>query len=136
MNELMATALSAVTLGVSDLDRARRYYASVFEPVDAPGKPGPCYVRLPGTWLALYPRDALAKYFGLDAGDAGGFGGVTLSVNVAGPDDVDALCARLRDAGGQVTVPPGQAPWGGRIACVSDPDGHPMELVWNPRGMS
>ena len=62
MDGVMAPRLSAVTLGVEDMARARAYYGSVFEPMDPPDRPGPCYVRLPGTWLALYPRDALARY--------------------------------------------------------------------------
>ena len=132
MHALMARGISVVTLGVADMERARRYYASIFEsPGPAPGS-GPCYFRLPGSWLALYPRHDLASYFGVDPAGSG-FSAVTMSINVTAPEHVDALCERLRGAGGTVSAAPGPASWGGRVACVADADGHLLELVWNPR---
>ena len=128
----MATAVSVITLGVSDLQRARHYYAALFGDDDDANTPGPCYFRLPGSWLALYPREQLAGYFGVDP-EGTGFNAVTLSINVADAAQVDILCNRLRELGGRVTVPPGAASWGGHVACIADLDGHLLELVWNPK---
>lgn len=127
----MASAISVVTLGVSDMQRARRYYANIFDNAGDASGDGPCYFELQGSWLALYPRTKLAGYFRVPAAGHG-FCTVTLSVNVAQAEDVDTLCERLCAAGGRLTVPPGAASWGGHVACIADEDGHLLELVWNP----
>ena len=38
-------------------------------------------------------------------------------------DDVDAHCARAREAGAKVLVEPGDQPWGDRMYAASDPEG-------------
>ena len=123
--------IHAVTLGVSDMDRAKSFYGTLFEDAEVLDKGGPCYFKLPGTWLALYPLDKLAAYCHVDSAGEG-FRGVTLSINLESAQAVDALCARMRSAGADVPMPPGPASWGGHIAWIQDADGHLFELVWNP----
>lgn len=43
-------------------------------------------------------------------------------------EDVDAVCARVRDAGGQVVRPPETHPYGERQCTVVDPGGHAWTL--------
>jgi uncharacterized glyoxalase superfamily protein PhnB len=38
-------------------------------------------------------------------------------------DDVDAHCARAREAGAKVLVEPADQPWGDRMYCATDPEG-------------
>ena len=123
--------ISVVTLGVSDMERAKTFYRTLFDDAEVMDKGGPCYFKLTGTWLALYPLAKLAAYCQVD-GAGSGFRGVTLSINLESAEAVDALCDRMRQAGAGVPMPPGRADWGGHIAWIQDSDGHLFELVWNP----
>lgn len=44
-------------------------------------------------------------------------------------DDVDATAERAPEAGGQILRPPGDMPWGERVAYVQDPEGNPVALA-------
>ncbi len=57
-----------------------------------------------------------------------GGGRVGLAVRVPVPADVDALHARLVDAGHRSELAPFDAPWGQRYATVLDPDGTGVDL--------
>jgi catechol 2,3-dioxygenase-like lactoylglutathione lyase family enzyme len=43
-------------------------------------------------------------------------------------DDLDAVCARLTEAGVPFVCPPHEQPWGQRVFHVYDPDGHLVEV--------
>ena len=110
--------IGVVTLATADLERASSFYRALLEQSPTVDRSGVVYFRLPGASLALFPR---------------GFGGVTLSVNLASAAAVDAAAARATAAGARMVRAPGPADWGGHIAWISDPDGHLWELVFNPR---
>jgi uncharacterized glyoxalase superfamily protein PhnB len=44
--------------------------------------------------------------------------------------DVDALYARLVEAGAQPEAPPRDADWGERYFHIRDPDGHELSFAW------
>ena len=72
----MDPRVSFITLGVSDLDRATRFYRDV---LGLPQKPTPstvAFFEMGKTWLSLYPREALAADAGVPAAGSGfpGFG--------------------------------------------------------------
>ncbi len=46
-----------------------------------------------------------------------------LGLGAAGPDEVDGLVERAREAGAEVVTEPGQQPWG-YAGAFADPDGH------------
>ena len=118
---------------MSDLERSERFYAEGLG-LERTGRPGGVvYFALEGTLLALYPRDALADYAGVESADPGGFAGVTLSCNVTSPRAVDALVERASGAGAEVVKPPETVSWGGYCAWLADPDGHLWEIVFNDK---
>ena len=125
--------ISVVTLGVTDMERSERFYIEGFGLEHARPPKGVVYFELGGTRLALFPRDALARYAGTDPTPPGGFGGMTLSCNVASRDEVDALTARAEAAGATVVKAPETVSWGGYCAWIADPDGYLWEIVWNPK---
>ena len=45
--------------------------------------------------------------------------------------DVDAIAARIRARGGNITMEPTDMPWGVRMLRVTDPDGYRL-AVWRP----
>ena len=89
----MEPRVSLVTLGVSDVDRARRFYEALGWEGESPDgevvffQAGPMVV-------ALWGRDLLAADSVVD--DTGGWGGVTLAHNVSSPAEVDAVLAQAR----------------------------------------
>jgi len=124
--------ISVVTLASRDPQRSAAFYRALLGVAERTDRCGVIHFPLDGTSLALYPREALARYCGVDAAGHG-FAGVTLSVNLAGAAAVDAAAARATAAGATLVRAPGAASWGGYIAWVADPDGHLWELVFNPK---
>jgi catechol 2,3-dioxygenase-like lactoylglutathione lyase family enzyme len=128
----MDQRMSLVTLGVADLARARTFYSEGLGwSVLSPDQTGIVFFQLPGLALALWPVDKLAKDAGL-APRAGGFGGITLAINMPSPAEVDAVIAQAERAGARVLKPAAETFWGGYSGYFSDLDGHPWEVAHNP----
>jgi catechol 2,3-dioxygenase-like lactoylglutathione lyase family enzyme len=124
--------ISILTLGVSDLQRAIRFYRDGLGlPTNYKDGEGIAFFQLRGTWLALYPYEALAEDACLPA-DRGRFGGVTLAHNLPSKADVDAVIAQALTAGATLLKPAADTFWGGYSGYFADPDGHPWEIAWNP----
>ena len=124
--------ISAITLGCSDLSRSVAFYEQWFDVSASVDGSGVAYFFKQGTPLALFPRDALADYCGVD-NRGSGFRAMTLSINLASEAAVKALAQRACELGAQLVREPGAVDWGGYIAWIGDPDGHLWELVFNPR---
>ena len=129
----MKPKISLITLGVADLDRAKRFYRDGLGfplEVDAP-EVG--MFRLEGTWLAVYRREDLATDLSLPrAGSAPAFRGFSLAHNVDSKGAVDAVIDLAVSAGGSVLTAPHDMAWGGYAGHFADPDGFPWEVAWNP----
>ncbi len=125
----MEPRVSLVTLGVADLDRARRFYEALGWR-DESTDDGVVFFQCGGMVVGLWDREALAKDSVAD--DAGGWGGITLAYNVREPAQVDAVVAEFTAAGGTVHRAPQETFWGGYSALVADPDGHRWEIAHNP----
>ncbi len=128
----MSTQISVVTLGVNDVSAAERFYREGLGMETGCVKGGVTYFDTGGTWIAIFPREALARYANVSA-DGEGFSGVTLSINVDTRDAVNDYLQRARAAGAEVVKPAGDTGWGGYTGWLRDPFGHLWEVVWNPR---
>jgi uncharacterized protein len=127
----MEQRLNLVTLGVTDVARARAFYARLGWRESDRDNASIAFFQLNGFVLALYGRTALAADARLaDAGP--GFGGITLAYNVRERDEVEAVLAAAQAAGGCIVKPAQTAVWGGYSGYFTDPDGHPWEVAWNP----
>ncbi len=84
-----------------------------------------------GTWLALYPREALAADVGIPT-EGSGFSGVTLAHNLRSKEEVDELLDVAVAAGATLVKPAQDTFWGGYSGYFSDPDGYLWEIAWNP----
>lgn len=99
----MEQRLSLITLGVADLDRARRFYERlgwhgqvVQETV---------FFQAGGIAVSLWAREKLSADLGIaDQGDDG-FGGIALAHNVRSRAEVDEILAAATDAGATITAP-------------------------------
>lgn len=128
----MEPQISVITLAVSDIERSVRFYRDGLSLPIRDDKPPVVYFQLRGTWLALFPRKALADYAKV-APEGQGFAGITLSCNVATREEVDQTVNAAEQAGATIVNPPHEVGWGGYTAWFSDPDGHLWEIVWNPK---
>ncbi len=128
----MEPCIRVITLAVADIGRATRFYRDGLGLPIRDDKPPVVYFQLRGTWLALFPREALASYANVEP-DGQGFAGITLSCNLASREEVDQAIAAAEKAGATVINPPHRVGWGGYTGWFSDPDGHLWEIVWNPR---
>jgi uncharacterized protein len=122
--------VSLVTLGVDDLERARRFYEALGWKTGWKEGEDVVFFQAGGMALALWGRDQLAEDSGVE--DRGGFGGVTLAHNVSSPEEVDSVMAEAEAAGATITRRAGPTFWGGYSGAFADPDGHPWEIAHNP----
>jgi catechol 2,3-dioxygenase-like lactoylglutathione lyase family enzyme len=122
--------LSLVTLGVSDLARARAFYEALGWRTGAAPADDVVFFQSGGMIVALWGRDQLAEDSGVE--DSSGWGGVTLAHNVRSAEEVDAVIAEAEKAGARIARPGGKTFWGGYSGVFVDPDGHPWEVAHNP----
>ncbi len=127
----MEQRVSLVTLGVADVEHARRFYEALGWRTNAAPGDDVVFFRAGGMVVALWGRDKLAEDSGV--ADAGGWGGVTLAHNVRSPAEADSVLEAARSAGATIARPGGETFWGGYSGVFLDPDGHPWEVAHNPR---
>jgi hypothetical protein len=129
----MEQRLSLITLGVTDVGRARAFYEALGWRLDGGVDDDTDHVAFFQTGsmiVALWSRDKLAADSAVE--DPGGWGGVTLAYNVRSPAEVDAVIEEARAAGARIGRPGTETFWGGYSGVFVDPDGHPWEVAHNP----
>ena len=125
--------LTMLTLGVADLDKATKFYEAVLNTPPNTSYGGVTFIELPGTWLALYPLESLAKDISPDVPiTRSGFSGITLAHNAHSKDDVIAIVKRAKLAGAHVVKEPQETFWGGFSGYFADLDGYYWEVAWGP----
>lgn len=127
----MQPRISLVTLGVSDLARARAFYEALGFIASSASQGDIVFFQCGGLGLALYPRDKLAED-ALVPDSRPGFSGITLAHNLSSEGQVDALMAQAAAAGARIVKPAQRVFWGGYSGYVADPDGHLWEIAHNP----
>lgn len=134
----MRHALSIVTLGVADVDRAVAFYETFGWKRSPVSDPAMCtFVVTPSTVLGLVPFALLSAdaQLGPDLGGPPSFGGFTLAINGHSRADVDAIVETARAAGATIHQEPEERDWGGYpgySAYFLDLDGYPWEVAYAP----
>jgi predicted lactoylglutathione lyase len=123
--------ISIVTLGVADVARSIAFYEALGWPRASASMDEIAWFRTADAWLGIFGWDDLAADANLQGARRGGFGGITLAINVESADAVDEALAEAVAAGGALLKPGTDLPfgYGGYFA---DPDGHAWEVCWNP----
>jgi predicted lactoylglutathione lyase len=117
----MEQRISLVTLGVTDLVRARSFY-------EAMGWGG---AQQPDEEVCFFQAGGMV--FGLWTALGGhGAPGIELAQNVRAPEEVGVLLAAAEQAGGKIVRPAARADWGGMSGAFADPDGYVWEVAHNP----
>lgn len=121
--------LSLITLGVADTKRARTFYEALGWYGESPDG-DVVFFQVGGMVVGLWGRDDLASDSAVT--DSGGWGGVTLALNVRSPDEVDTVLAQAQAAGATIGRDAATTFWGGYSGVFIDLDGHPWEVAHNP----
>lgn len=126
----MEQRISLVTLGVTDLARARTFYErlgwrghEVEETV---------FFQAGSMAIVLWGRAKLAADAGLADSGSSGFRGITLAQNVRSRSEVDEVLASAASAGATTIRPAAETFYGGYAGFFTDPDGHVWEIAHNP----
>lgn len=127
----MQPRISMITLGVTDLERAVKFYRDGlgFPQIDSP--PEVAFFSLNGSWLSLFGREALAADAQV-AAEGSGFAGFSLAHNVHSEAEVDAVMAQAIAAGATAVKAPEKVFWGGYSGYFRDLDGFLWEVAHNP----
>jgi catechol 2,3-dioxygenase-like lactoylglutathione lyase family enzyme len=130
----MEPRITLLTLGVSDLPKAVRFYRDGlgFPTTYEDGDPI-AFFHTNGTRLSLFPLSDLIADIAPDIQPSvTGFPGVTIAHNVRTRDEVAPLLTLAERAGGRIVKPAQDASWGGHSGYFCDPDGYYWEIAWNP----
>jgi uncharacterized protein len=127
----MEQRLSVVTLGVTDLARARAFYEALGWKTGAAPDDDVVFFQAGCMIVALWGRDQLAEDSAVE--DTGGWGGVTLAYNTRSREEVDDVIGQAEAAGATIGRRGAETFWGGYSGVFVDPDGHPWEVAHNPR---
>ena len=127
----MKQRVNLLTLGVTDLGRARAFYEALGWETGAEPGDDVVFFQAGEMVLALWDRARLAEDSVVP--DGGGWGGITLALNFGSPAEVDATIEEARAAGAEILREPAETFWGGYSAVFADPEGHPWEVAHNPR---
>jgi catechol 2,3-dioxygenase-like lactoylglutathione lyase family enzyme len=133
MNSNTPPAVTAITLGVADVEASLAFYADGLGFPEIGHVPGEiAFVQTgPGLMLALWNIAGMPAEYG-DVGHGPQAPPLSLGHNAASAAEVEELHARALTAGAVEVSAPARRPWGGTSACVADPDGFRWDFVHNP----
>ena len=121
-----------VTLGVADLERSAAFYSALGWEQHGDLSAGIIWFRTSGTWIGLFGYTDLAADIGIPADTPTAYRGITLALNFADEEGVDAALAMAVEAGARLVKPAARAEWGGYSGYFADPDGHVWETAFAP----
>ncbi|HOI14797.1 MAG TPA: VOC family protein [Geobacteraceae bacterium] len=127
----MKPRINMITLGVADLKKSAEFYERGLGFPRMPFEGGAAFFILNGSWLALYPWNALAEDAAVNANGTG-FRGITLAHVVSSKEEVREVLSQAVQSGGTLIKPAQDVFWGGYSGYFADPDGHLWEVAWNP----
>lgn len=129
----MDQRINYVTLGVTDLERSRAFYARLGFKESAKSNPNIAFFEMSGLVFALYARTALAgDAHQPDAGAPTGFHGIALAQNQRSKQAVNQALEDAVSAGAKLLKPAQDVFWGGYAGYFADPDGFAWEVAFNP----
>ena len=129
----MDQRVSFITLVVTDLDTTRRFYVDGlgWEPaLDVPGEVLMFKVA-EKVVLSMWSESGFVAEVGQKPA-RGGVPPLTLSHNLATPQEVDSVLEQARAAGASEVSHASERDWGGYSGYFADPDGFRWEVAYNP----
>jgi uncharacterized protein len=134
--DAMNSHVSAILLGVSDMERSKRFYTEGLGwKVKDDYKISVFFVPHGGSMVGFYGRDGLADMVGASPGGSG-FSGVVFNYIVRRQDRVDEVLDEARKAGGKILKPAAKLKWGGYGGTFADPDGYAWSIAYSAEGQA
>ncbi|WP_210485292.1 VOC family protein [Microvirga antarctica] len=127
----MQPRITLLTLGVTDLKRARAFYEAWGWTASSASQPGVVFFQANGLALALFGRADLAKDAHVDDRPTG-FAAISIAYNARSKAEADAVYDRAIASGAHPVKAMQDVFWGGYSGYFADPDGHLWEVAWNP----
>ena len=123
----MNSHVSAILLGVKDMERSKRFYVDGLGwKVESDYKISVFFVPHGGSLVGFYGREGLADMVGVSP-DGSGFSGVVFNYVVRSEARVDEVMEEAKKAGAKILKPAAKLQWGGYGGSFADPDGY----IWN-----
>ena len=127
----MEPRLTLITLGVSDMKRARKFYEKLGFKAARASEEAVTFFPAGGVVVSLWGRGSLAEDAGV-ADSKPGFSGIALAHNARSEADVDKAMAEAVASGAKLVKPAAKTCWGGYAGYFADLDGHLWEVAHNP----
>jgi predicted lactoylglutathione lyase len=131
----MKPLVTAVTLGVRDVQASREFYIGGLGWQPLLEEAGEIFFLqiAHGQILGLWNVESMRREYG-DVGhpDSGPAIPVSLGQNVDSPAEVDEVIEQALAAGATLVSAGQYQPWGGYSGCFADPDGYRWDIVFNP----
>lgn len=123
--------ITLITLGVSDMARAKAFYEAWGWTPHPSSNEGVTFYQMNGAALGLFGLSNLAEDQGRPDAVLG-VGAATYAQNCADDAETDAVFNAAVAAGATVLKRPEKVFWGGYSGYFADPDGHVWEIATNP----
>lgn len=128
----MKQRVTILTLGVSDIQRSRKFYEDLGWKVATEEKTENIIgFNLVGMALVFFPKIKLADDIAITLNDQG-HSPFTLAYNTNSKEEVDSILNEVKKIGAKIIKPAQEAFWGGYSGYFSDPDGFLWEVAYNP----
>jgi catechol 2,3-dioxygenase-like lactoylglutathione lyase family enzyme len=133
MTSTQIPAVTALTLGVRNVQRSRDFYVTGLGFREINYVPDEIvFVQSGyGLMLALWNIESMPSEYG-QVGHGELAPPLSLGHNTTSVEEVEELYTRALTAGAASIAAPTKRPWGGTSACVADPDGFRWDFVYNP----
>lgn len=136
----MQQQVSVITLGISDLERSRKFYGGGFGWKPVFENDEIAFYQMNGFVLGTWLQQRLSadmnapdtKATDIDVSRLHQPGAFALAHNVVSQEEVNRVIRKLAEAGGRILREADAPPHGGFRGYVADPDGHAWEIAFNP----
>lgn len=128
----MRQKLNLITLGVRDIQKSLNFYETGLGwKKSSQSTDDMALFSLGGIVLGLYPRHLLAEDANVEDKETG-FSGITIAYNAKSESEVDEVLKQAVLLGANIIKPAQKVFWGGYSGYFKDPDGHIIEVAFNP----
>lgn len=128
--------VSLITIGAWDLPLLRSFYKNLGWSETNWSSDNYAVFKTAGGMLSIWSIHEMTKEITIPTLETPNyFRGVTLSVNVDVPKQVDAVIENAKEAGAKIISEANDAFWGGRSGAFMDPENNFWEVAYNPNSV-
>ncbi|WP_409290531.1 VOC family protein [Peribacillus sp. SCS-37] len=128
--------MSLITIGAWDLPLLRFFYKKLGWCETDWSSDNYAVFKTAGGMLSIWSIHEMTKDVNIPVSETPiYFRGVTLSINVDEPIQVDEVIDKAREAGAKIALEAHDAFWGGRSGAFMDPENNYWEVAYNPNSI-